>query len=340
MKRIRIINIIPEFPYQRQLPAKFSEERGCRFFFGPGDEEYDYLVCYDKLKIPLQTSVPRERRILLIGEPRCITRYPASYLNLFGVVVCPYDLPKYQGIQLHTSPALWWFYGFNPKDYAGSPIWSFDEIAAQPVPAKTGLLSTVCSNKSYCMRHGRRRAFVIRLQQYFQERMTSFGPGFQPAPDKKEAIDPYKYHIVIENNDDPKFWTEKLADAFLGYSFPFYIGGDNVEQDFPEGSFLRLDIRQFKKSVRIIEDAMRRDLWEQRLDRIIAAREKILHEYNTFKRILNIVGIMPGPDVVPGLPEVERLPVFNETRQPYHFREHLNHMAIKHLPLTGPIFKF
>lgn len=64
----------------------------------PGEEGgEDHLVCYDELPGAMETRIPPEHRILFIGEPPCITRYPEEYLRMFGTVVCPYDLPKYRG---------------------------------------------------------------------------------------------------------------------------------------------------------------------------------------------------------------------------------------------------
>jgi len=39
--------------------------------------------------------------------------------------------------------------------------------------------------------------------------------------DKAAALDPYQYHIAIENHVFTHHMTEKLPDAFLGYTLPF-----------------------------------------------------------------------------------------------------------------------
>lgn len=352
MKRVRIVSQSVRVPYARQLPASFCQDYGYAFLFGfgpdapgapagilpppPGEEGgEDYLVCYDELQWPLETRIPREHRILFIGEPPCITRYPAEYLQMFGTVVCPYELPKYRGRQVKSHASLWWFYGIDMADPERKRFLTWEELAAAPEPVKTGELSTVCGNKSWCRMHRRRRDFVRGMQRRLGTRMTSFGPGFAPAPDKKDAIDPYKYHIVVENNDERGFWTEKLADAFLGWSFPFYFGGADVEKDFPAGSLQRIDVDRPRRAVAVMEDCMRRGLWEERLPLIREARNRILREHNFFYRIRALIdGLPPAAP----LPAPERLPSFNEIRLPYHFREHLNHQAFRHLPIKKPLF--
>lgn len=335
---VRLINIMRDFPFARQLPGDFTNTYGVNFVWNDEGQGEEYLVCYDELKSSIETTVPRERRLLFIGEPPCITRYPAEYLNLFGTVVCAYDLPKFHGRHIRTHSSLWWFYGMNPKDVRNSPVLHWDELAVMAVPNKTGEISTVCGNKSWCMMHKRRRTLTETLAQHFGDRLAVFGPGYRPVPDKKDAIDPYRYHIAVENNSEPGFWTEKLADAFLGYALPIYVGGADVEHDFPEGSLLRIDPFRPTKAIEMIEKALHENLWEQRLPLICAAREKILREHNLFFCVQNIIKTMPTLEVLPPLTSSETLPDFNSIRHAYHFREHLNHQAFKYLPIRKPLF--
>jgi len=60
-----------------------------------------------------------------------------------------------------------------------------------------------------------------------------FGRGFQPIDDKMEAILPYRFHLVLENSVLPNYWTEKLADAYLGWAYPVYLGCPNVNEYMP-----------------------------------------------------------------------------------------------------------
>lgn len=336
MKRIRLVNIIQNFPFSRQLPQDFEGKFDLRFVWN--EEEGDYLVCYDELKASIETTVPRERRLLFIGEPPCITRYPAEYLNLFGTVVCSYDLPKFTGRHVKTHSSLWWFYGMNPKDLANSPVLDWEQLVAMGVSEKSGEISTVCGNKSWCMMHKRRREFTETLARHFGTRLAVFGPGYRPVPDKKDAIDPYRYHIAVENNDEPGFWTEKLADAFLGYALPLYVGGAGVENDFPEGSFIRIDAFRPAEAVKIIEKTLQEHEWEKRLPQICEARDKILREHNLFFRVQTLLEYMPSLSELPALATPEILPDFNVIRHVYHFREHLNHQAFKYLPIRRPLF--
>ena len=41
------------------------------------------------------------------------------------------------------------------------------------------------------------------------------------------------FHLCIENESSDHYWSEKLADAYLGYCFPIYSGARRVNDYFP-----------------------------------------------------------------------------------------------------------
>jgi hypothetical protein len=57
-----------------------------------------------------------------------------------------------------------------------------------------------------------------------------------PMNDKAETLDPYQYHLTAENHVYSHHLTEKIPDAFLGYTMPFYHGYPNTADYFPRES--------------------------------------------------------------------------------------------------------
>ena len=45
-----------------------------------------------------------------------------------------------------------------------------------------------------------------------------YGRGMCAIDEKANALFPYQYHLCIENHLAKHHWTEKLADAFLGWT--------------------------------------------------------------------------------------------------------------------------
>lgn len=271
----------------------------------------DSLVVVEEVSEELLTRIPRERRIFFVSEPYTVKKYPQEFLAQFGMMVCPYKIRDYKGKQIfHPSQLSWWFgantlYAFDNTKNVEADSMSYAEHVALKPPTKDRVISVICSNKTMTREHDKRVGFVEILKRHFQERLDVFGRGQPVAPngrggpidDKAEAILPYRYHIALENNAIDGFWTEKLADCYLGYAFPIYGGCRDVGKYFPEGSYRAIDMERPEAAIEIIEDVLAQDPYQERLRDVIAARHKVLTEYNRLFLAAKLVAELP--DVKP-----------------------------------------
>jgi hypothetical protein len=273
----------------RQTPHNSGMYGVCKFIFDPFEEDYDWLVVIDDLPKILKRnfeklSCPREHTILVTTEPASITRYGRAFAKQFHYLITNQDadvLPHPRAQRSQTGNV--WFYG---KDY--------DEIVAMRPPKKDKLVSTVCSNKrdGHTM-HRMRYDFTARLQKEFSS-LERFGKGYCWIENKYEALDSYKFHIAIENHIAPHVWTEKLADAFLGYTVPIYCGAPNVYDYFPEESLITIDIRHPDEAIKTIRRVLETPgEYERRLPAVIEARRRVIEEYNLVAMIDKIVRNAP-----------------------------------------------
>ncbi len=272
--------------FSRQLPGDNTSWGNCRFTFDGNASEYDWLVVYHDLPRELKAAsierlhCPREKTILITGEPSSITVYGSYYLSQFGFIVTsqePWVIKHPNAI--FTQPGLIWFYG-APNN--GGRMLTYDDLAQIPPMTKTRTISTVCSiRQGRLTLHYRRYNFTEQLKKAIPE-LDIFGHGVRPINDKAEALDPYRYHIVIENHVYPHHLTEKLPDAFLGYTLPFYHGCPNAADYFPPESFIPIDINDFARTVEIIRSTMKNNEYNDRLPYIIEARRRVLQEHNLF----------------------------------------------------------
>jgi len=275
-----------EHRFRRQLPDVESVWGSCRFVFDAAAEEYDWLVVYHDVYRPRgslsmeKLRCPREKTILITTEPSTITVYGKDYLRQYGTVITsqePWAIPHPNPI--FTQPGLVWFYGFSDT---GGSVRSYDEMHAANPPEKNRLISTVCSSRRGMLTlHTRRVHFTEKLKSAIPE-LDIFGHGVKPMSDKAEALDPYKYHITVENHVYPHHLTEKLPDAFLGYTLPFYHGSPNAADYFPPESFIHIDIENFKRSLDIIQSTIDNNEYKDRMPYIIEARRRVLDEHNIF----------------------------------------------------------
>ncbi len=288
--------------FLRQFPGGDPVWGDCRFVFDPDARSYDWLVVYEDL--PRQNererysqcveslACPRDRTILLTTEPSMVKTYGSDFLAQFGIVITyqePWAISHPNLIFSHAGEH--WFYGLSR-----TRALSYDELKRALPPDKPKLISTVCSSKRQRHTlHAARYAFTQQLAQALPE-MEVFGHGVRDMDDKAEALDPYRYHVTVENQICPHYWSEKLADAFLGFTLPFYCGCPNVSEYFSPESYIPIDIGDFDGALATIREALATNQYEKRLPAIVEARRQVLDEHNLFALLHRIIRDRdPGP---------------------------------------------
>jgi len=282
MRNIKVSLMLNDETIIRQSPGCKGIWGEYQFFFDDAEREYDYWVVYENLAKPGKGRCRVSNTLLLTGEPPNVHRYPREFTRQFRTVItCNSNIHAPQVI--HSQTALPWRVGRVDRDGA-SPLISqdYDSLKALAAPPKTKSLSIISSSKAFTPSHKKRLAFARKLKEEFGDNIDLFGYGIHPIEDKWDAIADYKYHIAIENGSFPHYWTEKLSDTYLGWTFPLYYGCPNLESYFAKDAFRRIEPDDFEGSVRQIKSILESDLYERSLDALNAARLKVLDEYNFF----------------------------------------------------------
>ncbi len=300
--------------WRRQLPADAPVWGKCHFIFDPDAHQYDWLVAYDDL--PPDTSgsrphtrrvehltCPREHTLLITAEPSSIKVYGSDFLGQFGHVLTsqePWAIrhPPWAIRHPHaifSQPALRWYYGV-PYGDDHATLLSYETIKADSPLEKNRLISTVTSSKKmrYTLHHSRYR-FIQSLKATIPD-LEIFGHGVRPIVDKAEALNDFRYHVAIENHICRHHWTEKLSDAFLGCTLPFYSGAPNAADYFPAKSFIPIDINDIDGSINTIKTAINNGEYEKRLPYILEARQLILDKYNIFSELDRLIRKLHDPE--------------------------------------------
>ena len=254
-----------------------------------------WLVVFDEAPAGFCTTVPRERRILFVTEPPEIKKYPRSYLAQFGTVVSPYDFRSVERRSMVLgNPCLNWHFGVSRVDGRySSKFGTLDELRHLPVPQKIDLVSVICSNKTATEAQRARLALVCLLKEHLGDVLHVYGRGFNPVDDKMSAIAPYKYHVVLENNLLPHFWTEKLSDAWLGWSLPLYLGAPNLGTVCPAAGFVPLPAGAPEDCVRVVIQALESQLWESRQAELALCRHWMMETTNVFAAAARMLAAAP-----------------------------------------------
>jgi hypothetical protein len=293
-----LIHLAPyehRFPLLRQLPDSAAGKwKNCTFFEKHIVPGADWLVVYDNPDGKIKTHLPRERRMLITAEPpEILHAYPKEYLDQFGVIVTfRSDITAPRVIKSHC--ALPWFAGLRRQPGTIFDLESDGSIYDKVINAdfgkcKTRLCSVVVSNKRYVPGHERRLEFVQRLKQALGDEFDVFGDGVRPIADKLDAIVPYKYHIVFENSQNKDYWTEKLADSYLGEAFPIYWGCPNITDYFSEAAISVLDLNEMNAAVAQTVKFLEQDDYAKRVPALKVGKSLLMEKYNLFTLICDVI---------------------------------------------------
>jgi hypothetical protein len=319
--RIKFSTIFAQWPWKRQSPDSAGKWGDCEFITSSATNEYDAWVVYEDL-VSVETAIcPPNAVILITGEPPSIKSYSTPFLAQFSMVLTVHPGLQHPKI-LHSQLALPWHVGRRVRGADNLSFHlSYDELKKISAPAKTRCCSVICSDKSQTPGHRQRLKFVRQMASHFGPRLDVFGRGIRDIEDKWKAIAPYRYHITLENSSIKHYWTEKLADAFLGGAYPFYYGCPNLAEYFPAGSFTAIDIARPSEAIEIIEAAMAADVAAQSLPQLQTARELVLDRYSLYPVMANLVSQVAKPEATRQLLTLHPEKTFAQARKSGRWRQ-------------------
>lgn len=245
---------------------------------GVDDRIWDLAIVFESITAPKHLRVRGDRTVFVAGEPPSIGNYGKAFLRQFDEVYCA-DIGA--GLARRTSSEQHynnWHFGFSAKNGFRYNNASIREL---PPPDKTEMISTITSNLAYLPMHIKRRALIDRLAQDYAGSIDVYGRPHRFIEYKEDAILPYRFHICIENWAAPGLWTEKIADALLGYSVPVYAGCPNIEAYFP-GATIMIDLEDYASARRTI-DAILTDgesIYQERFAALVEARRQLIETFD------------------------------------------------------------
>lgn len=272
---------------QRQLPGKLGIWKNFQFFINEPIEEADFwVVCFQKLSGKTETCrVAPENTMFITWEPDSVYHFSRGFLNQFGKVVSCQEHLKHRNL-VKDQPGLAWQMGMWRHPDGRAVITQDYDTFSKSNPKKNKLISVIASNKAFTKGHRERLEFVKKIKEHFGNQLDLYGWGFNDFANKWDAIADYKYHIVLENCSIPYYWSEKLADAFLGNSFPFYYGCTNIEKYFSQDAYRMIDLHDSDMAIKIIDQAIDENLAEKSLAAVEYAKQQVLNDYNFFELVV------------------------------------------------------
>jgi len=277
----------PYFPSLRQTYFSSGLVHKLIFSEEPGEND-DWIILFGGDSFPTTHQyVNKCRRILVLMEHPAIWHPSNDLMSQVGIIICPFKINHPEStILIQHHAAVPWFYGMDFKTDQGlshvpllNNYLELQDLEKLRAPKKTKLISCVVSAKRISPGQAWRIDLAEALKHFFADEIDLWGFGWNPLSNKQNAIDPYKYSLVIENDFSENYWTEKLSDAILGRAIPIYAGASKVQNYFsgkiPQIKYandLNLAIEQIKKIIDSDYDSQDLDI----------NRSQILFEHNLF----------------------------------------------------------
>ena len=251
----------------------------CRFLLNPTETcRADFWIVFANARPADAMVCAPENTLLIVGEPAEKKIYPLQYYRQFFHVVDTHEGAGHPRCHLH-APCFSWHVGLNHQtahfDYG------YEDLARESPPAHlSDRISLVCSEAAHTPGQVEWLHFLEQLKARMGDRIVHFGRGFQPVSDKMEAIRGFRLHLVLENCQAPHYWTEKLSDAYLGWSFPYYAGCTNLGEYFDPAAFCRVDLNAADVVAAKISEHLKTPVSERESRLVAGARDRILNVYN------------------------------------------------------------
>jgi hypothetical protein len=256
----------------RQTPSNEGVWDGIKFTLDPV-EECDYLVMLNnRMQVDIKVRCPNENIWALMQEPymKGHSDWMVEGHENFSKVFT-HHLPSDDSKYVVSHPAIPWHVNKT-----------FDQLVSCEIPPKSKTISWIAGDARDLPGHIKRWNLLNFIRQDKALNIDLFGRAVQYIEDKWDGLAPYKYSLAIENSSSPDYWTEKISDCFLSWTVPIYYGCTNLENYFPEESFIRIDIGRPEESLAKIRRIIDEDNWERYIPALEEARNLVLNCYQLF----------------------------------------------------------
>ena len=181
---------------------------------------------------------PGERKIAWVCESRAIFHMSAIPRDLWEKHLL--DISNAYDVVYTSERSIVGKYPNIKFAFAGSNLPWVRDVG---VHNKTKNCSLIGSPKKYAFGHALRHHFADK----FKDKIDLFGGvagskrlGSKPFEGKEEALNDYRFSLIIENDKYETYYTEKLTDAFATGTIPVYWGTPDIGNYFNHEGIIEL----------------------------------------------------------------------------------------------------
>ncbi|MWV62173.1 hypothetical protein DCO58_05625 [Helicobacter saguini] len=233
-----------------------------------------------------QTMGKPNAKYALFGEPRTINKKVYSdFVKAKNLASEFKNIITFDSILLEKFP--------NARLFCGAAPWCYLESgdtlshSATKYEKKSKDISMICSGKTFTPLHIVRNAIASRLKS--NARVDIFGSYVNNyVRYTSQALDSYRYHIVVENMQSEYYFTEKILNCFISMAVPLYIGATKIAEFFNPDGIITLRPNDVDNIESILAACTPQD-YTNRLPAIIENYHKSLHYLNNDDRLYEML---------------------------------------------------
>jgi hypothetical protein len=224
----------------RDVPYSFVEGRSPRYIhwdrynYGLKNHFYTHKDILQTIGAPIKQFAYFIESEAIVPEHYKILKKNKSLASEFDLIFThsDYILDKYSNSAFLPGAGVW----YGTELHGGN-------INPLQYEYKSKNISIISSNKQLCELH----SFRINLAQKCKaERLADTFGNFDNGPQCKvsEALEKYRYSIVIENYISSYWFTEKIMNCFASMTIPIYYGASKISNYFNlDGIIILPDMR-------------------------------------------------------------------------------------------------
>lgn len=164
-------------------------------------------------------------------------------------------LNKYSNASFVPAYGVW----YGTKLFGGT-------MTGKAFESKEKEISFISSDKAISEYHKIRISLAQRYKDH--KKIDGFGKAFNNyVKYKADALESYRYSIVIENGSSPYYFTEKILDCFASMTIPIYLGATRIDDFFNTDGIITISKDNLENLDKVLESCCKED-YESRLEAI------------------------------------------------------------------------
>jgi hypothetical protein len=257
------------------------------------DESYDVIVFLNHINGSIK---PNSKAYVFPHEPTWSGSHQLNYLNNTEVTVFGFDKKFYSPQEVCSELPAHTFYGGRGPWMDKEEDWNYGKLISHN-PTKTKNISSVVTrlNSNDSNPEGCSYKYRYELNQYLSENAPFIdfysGWGDIEEPQKKHAVESYRFSIAMENQFTKNWISEKFYDSILYNTVPIYFGCSNIKEIYPElGYFIFEDVTNHKQCLELINhiENNAEEIYQKMLPEVLKIKQKYFNNYNLLKKINNL----------------------------------------------------